>query len=240
MTPAVRVEGACVSYGRVVALDHADLTVGPGRVCGLIGMNGAGKSTLMKAITGAVRLDAGTIRVGDRTPAQARRAGAVAYVPQSEAVDWDFPISVREVVATGRYGRLGLTRRLGATDVRGIDEALERVGLTDLAHRQVGRLSGGQRKRAFVARALVQDAPLVLLDEPFAGVDRTTEEALHRVIRGLADDGHTVIIATHDLHGLPRLCDEAALLMRRVLVHDRPEIVVQPANLALAFGGGAP
>lgn len=236
--PALEVMDLTVAYRGVPALEHADLTLQPGRVCGLIGMNGAGKSTLLKATIGTLTPTAGTIRVDGTTPAEARRSGRIAYVPQSEAVDWDFPISVREVVALGLYARLGLTRRLRRADRSAVAAALERVGLQDLADRQIGQLSGGQRKRAFVARALAQDARLLLLDEPFAGVDTQTETALQTVIRSVADEGRTVVIATHDLHGLPRLCDEAALLMRTILVHDDPAVVIRPENLALAFGGG--
>jgi manganese transport system ATP-binding protein len=235
-TPALEVDGVHAAYGDVVALDGAGLTVHPGRVCGLIGMNGSGKSTLIKTVMGMVRPQAGRVLVNGGSPARARRSGAVGYVPQSEDVDWTFPVSVRDVVMMGRYGRTGLTRRPRAADHDAVDRALDRVELSSLADRQIGRLSGGQRKRAFVARALAQGATVLLLDEPFAGVDKRTEATITRLLRELAGDGHTVLVSTHDLHALPDLCDEAALLNKKVLVHGDPHEVLRPENLALAFG----
>ncbi|WP_449278770.1 metal ABC transporter ATP-binding protein [Leucobacter sp. GX24907] len=234
--PAIEVHDATVRYGEVLALDSASLVVGSGRVCGLIGMNGSGKSTLFKTIMGIVAPETGSVRIGGGSSSRARRDGIVGYVPQSEAVDWAFPISVREVVMTGRYGRMGFSRRARRIDHEAADRAIERVGLTDLADRQIGRLSGGQRKRAFVARGIAQGASVLLLDEPFAGVDRTSEAMITRLLRELADEGATVLVSTHDLHALPRLADEAILLMRRVLMHGDTSEVLRPENLALAFG----
>ena len=234
--PVVRVEDVTVHYGEVVALDAASLTLHAGRVCGLVGMNGSGKSTLLKTIVGAVRPDAGRVLIEGQPPAKARKTGAVGYVPQSEDVDWTFPVSVRDVVMMGRYGRKGLTRRPHHEDHEAVAEAIERVELTEFADRQIGRLSGGQKKRAFIARALAQGATVLLLDEPFAGVDKRTEATITRLLRELAADGCTVLISTHDLHTLPGLCDEAVLLMHKVLVHGNPHEVLRPENLALAFG----
>ncbi len=234
--PAIEVDNVHAGYGNVVALDGARLTVQPGRVCGLIGMNGSGKSTLIKAVMGTVRLQSGRVLINGSSPAQARRSGVVGYVPQSEDVDWTFPVSVRDVVMMGRYGRTGPTRRPRPADHAAVDRAMDRVELSDLADRQIGRLSGGQRKRAFVARALAQGATVLLLDEPFAGVDKRTEATITRLLRELASDGHTVLVSTHDLHALPNLCDEAALLNKKVLVHGDPHEVLRPENLALAFG----
>lgn len=241
--PAViEVRDATVRYGEVLALDSASLRVGGGRVCGLIGMNGSGKSTLFNTIMGMVRPETGSVRIRGGSSARARRDGIVGYVPQNEAVDWGFPISVREVVMTGRYGRMGFTRRARRDDQDAVDRAIERVGLTELAGRQIGRLSGGQRKRAFVARGIAQGAGVLLLDEPFAGVDRRSEAMITRLLRELAEEGATVLVSTHDLHALPGLADEAILLMRRVLMHGETSEVLRPENLALAFGleGDAP
>ncbi|WP_413247753.1 metal ABC transporter ATP-binding protein [Rhodococcus sp. Z13] len=235
-TPALLVDGVTVRYDSVLALQEVTLALRPGRVCGLVGTNGSGKSTLFKTIMGLVRPTSGRVTIGGSPPAAARRRAQVAYVPQSEAVDWNFPIGVREVVMTGRYGHQGFLRRPRPADHVAVDAALDRVGMTDFAERQIGQLSGGQRKRVFVARAIAQGAPLLLLDEPFAGVDATTERALTAVIRDLAAAGHAVLVATHDLAGLPQLCDEAVLLQRRVLVHGSPAEVLRPENLALAFG----
>ncbi|SHK35415.1 manganese transport system ATP-binding protein [Pseudonocardia thermophila] len=233
---AIEVDDLTVRYGDVVALDGASLHVGAGRVCGLIGMNGSGKSTLFKSIIGLVRPASGSIRVAGVDPATARRRAVIGYVPQSEEVDWQFPISVRDVVMTGRYAAMGTMRRPRAADHDAVDEALARVELTDLADRQIGRLSGGQRKRAFVARGIAQGATVLLLDEPFAGVDKRSEATIVRLLRELADDGATVLISTHDLSSLPTLADEAALLMRRVLHHGPPAEVLAPERLATAFG----
>ncbi|NUP29182.1 MAG: metal ABC transporter ATP-binding protein [Nocardia sp.] len=234
--PAIDVDGVTVYYGQVQALDEVRLSVDAGRVCALIGMNGSGKSTLFKTIMGMITPDRGTVRIGGARPPAARRAGVLGYVPQNEAVDWSFPLSVRDVVTTGRYGRMGFTRRAGRADRAAVDEALERVELTDLAGRQIGQLSGGQRKRAFVARGIAQGARILLLDEPFAGVDKRSEATITGLLKELAADGATVLISTHDLHALPGLADEAVLLMRRVLVHGAPAEALRPENLALAFG----
>lgn len=236
MTASISVENVSVRYGDIVALDGVTLDVGAGRVTGLIGTNGSGKSTLFKAITGMVRPDRGTVLLGGLDPATARRRGLLAYVPQTEDIDADFPVSVRDVVMMGRYGRLGFTRRARQEDRDAVAAALARVDLSDLADRQIGRLSGGQRKRAFVARGIAQDAGILLLDEPFAGVDKTSEAMIRRLLRELAAEGRTVLVSTHDLHELPRLADEAVLLQRRVLARGTVAEVLAPENLALAFG----
>lgn len=234
---AVDVHGVSVRYGSVAALDSVDLVLGAGAVCGLIGMNGSGKSSLIKALMGIVPVHQGRVLLNGRTPRQARRQAAVAYVPQAEEVDWSFPISVRDVVSSGRYGRLRWTRRLTQEDRDAVDEAMRRVGVTDLADRPIGALSGGQRQRTFVARAVAQQAGVLLLDEPFAGVDEPSERMISALLRELAAAECTILIATHDLHALPDLCTEAVLLARRrVVLHAAPEMVLRPENLALAFG----
>lgn len=234
--PALQVDRLTVRYREVLALDSADLTLEPGRICGLVGMNGSGKSSIFKAIMGVVKPSAGEVVIAGLPPAVARKRAIVSYVPQSESVDWTFPISVREVVMMGRYGTQNWLRRTRPVDREAVDAALADVELTDLADRQIGRLSGGQRKRAFVARAIAQRASVLLLDEPFAGVDKRTEATITRLLRKLAADGAAVLISTHDLHGLPELCDEAVLIQRRVLMHGAPDEVLRPENLALAFG----
>ncbi|MDN5894405.1 manganese transport system ATP-binding protein [Brevibacterium sp. Mu109] len=236
MTVAISVRDVTVHYGEVLALDRATLDIQAGRVCGLVGMNGSGKSTLFKTVMGLLRPDSGTVRVNGENPGKARKSGVVGYVPQSEVVDWAFPLSVRDVVMTGRYGHMGFTRHAKRADHEAVDHALERVELTEYANRQIGQLSGGQKKRAFVARGIAQGATILLLDEPFAGVDKRSEATITRLLRELADDGATILVSTHDLHALPGLADEAILLMRRVLMHGDPDEVLQPDNLALAFG----
>ncbi|MBV6757460.1 metal ABC transporter ATP-binding protein [Rhodococcus opacus] len=234
--PAVEVRDVTVHYGDVLALDRVSLVLRPGRVCGLVGMNGSGKSTLFKAIMGTVKPDTGTVRINGAAPAAARKAGVLGYVPQSEDVDWTFPLSVRDVVMTGRYGRMGPTRRPKKADGDAVEHALERVELTDLADRQIGQLSGGQKKRTFVARGIAQGATILLLDEPFAGVDKRSEATITALLRELADAGAAILVSTHDLHALPDLADEAILLLRTVLMHGDPGVVLQPDNLAAAFG----
>lgn len=233
---AIDVRGVGVRYGDVTALDDVSLTVEAGRITGLIGMNGSGKSTLFKTVIGLIRPHTGTVRLDGASPADARRRGLIGYVPQSDEVDGDFPVSVRDVVMMGRYGRQGPTRRPRREDVAAVDDALRRVDLTDLADRQIGRLSGGQRKRAFVARGIAQGARMLLLDEPFAGVDKRSEAMIVRLLRELAAEGHAILVSTHDLHALPDLADDAVLLLRRVLLHAPVDEVLRPENLARAFG----
>ncbi|WP_022927367.1 metal ABC transporter ATP-binding protein [Patulibacter americanus] len=236
----VAVSGLAVRYGSTLALDGVDLRVRSGLVQGLIGMNGSGKSTLFKALMGLVRPDRGTVLLFGADPHDARRAGRVAYAPQDEDVDPQFPVSVRDVVAMGRYGRLGPRRRLRPEDHEAVDAALERTELTDLAGRQIGALSGGQRKRAFVARGLAQGADLLLLDEPFAGVDKRSEATITELLRGLAAEGRTILVSTHDLVAVPALCDEVALINRRIVAQGTPEETLRPGPLGEAFGGFVP
>lgn len=236
MTAAIDVQHVSVHYGEVLALEDVTLRVERGRVCGLIGMNGSGKSTLFRSIMGMVRPDRGRVLIEGAEPAVARKHGRLGYVPQSEDVDWTFPVSVRDVAMMGRYGHQGFTRRARPVDRAAVAEALERVELTEYADRQIGQLSGGQRKRAFVARGIAQGARILLLDEPFAGVDKRSEATIARLLKELAADDYTVLVSTHDLHALPALADEAILLMRRVLLHAGVDEVLQPENLAMAFG----
>ena len=235
-TPAISVENVTVHYGEVLALDSASLSLEHSRICGLVGMNGSGKSTLFKVIMGMVKPDSGRVLINGEPPVKMRKDAGIGYVPQSEDVDWAFPLSVRDVVMMGRYGHLGFTRRPRKADRDAVEHALERVELSEYADRQIGQLSGGQKKRAFVARGIAQGATMMLLDEPFAGVDKRSEATITRLLRELADNGATILISTHDLHALPQLCDEALLLMRKVLMHGSPDTVLQPENLAMAFG----
>lgn len=236
---AVTVEDATYTYpgSTSPALDGASLQVATGEITGLIGVNGAGKSTILKALMGILAPSAGTLQILGLVPEQARRTGLVGYVPQAEDIDEDFPLTVRDVVGMGRYGRLGATRRLRRADREAVDGALDQVELADLADRRIGRLSGGQRRRVFVARGLAQDAQVLLLDEPFSGVDKRSEALIVTVLRTLTARGGAVLVSTHDLAALPELADRAVLLHHRVLASGTPAEVLTPANLALAFGG---
>ena len=219
-----------VRYDDGVALDGGELRVGPGRICALIGMNGSGKSTLFKAIMGLLRPVRGQVMVD----------GAVGYVPQSEDVDWAFPVRVVDVVLMGRYAAMGPLRRVRPADRAAVDDAIAETGLEELAHRQIGALSGGQRKRVFLARLLAQEAQVLLLDEPFAGVDRVSEAVITRVLRRRAESGATVLVATHDLAAIPGFADEAALLHRHVLAHGTTAEVLRPELLAQVCAAQSP
>lgn len=230
------VRNLTVHYNEVHALDDVTVALPAGRICGLIGVNGSGKSTLFKALMGLITPQGGAVELFGLSTASARRCGLVAYMPQSEEVDWTFPVSVADVVAMGLYGRLGSARRLRAPERVAVTDALERVGLVDLRRRQIGQLSGGQRKRVFIARSIAQDARLLLLDEPFAGVDQASEHTMTALLKVMRDEGRSVLVSTHDLAGVPELCDEAVLLHQRVLAHGHPSEVLTHDNLALAFG----
>lgn len=233
---AIHVAGLGVKYGSTRALEGVDFSLPAGELCGLVGVNGSGKSTLFKALMGLVSPSNGTVRLFGLAPARARKEGRISYVPQAEAVDWTFPVSVRDVVMMGRYGYMGRSRRPSAVDRDAVDEALERVDLAGSGGRQIGELSGGQRKRAFVARGIAQDADLMLLDEPFAGVDVGSERLISAQLEILRGAGRTILMSTHDLAGVPKLCTHALLLHRRVLASGLPDDVLTDANLALAFG----
>ncbi|NLC98350.1 MAG: metal ABC transporter ATP-binding protein [Actinomycetales bacterium] len=237
MSIAIDVTGLHVRYGDVLALSDTNVTVNSGKVTALIGMNGSGKSSLFNAIIGSVKPQAGQIQIMGRDPSVARRTGVIGYLPQSETVDWDFPVSVRDVVMMGRYGfQSRVTRRPRTVDREAVAAALERVGLSSLAERQIGQLSGGQRKRAFVARSIAQEARVLLLDEPFAGVDKSSEVTMVALLRELADGGAAVFVSTHDLHALPVLADEAIVLRNKPIFRGSVAEALAPETLARAFG----
>lgn len=235
--PAIEINGINVDYGKYRALQDVTFTVRQGTVCALLGMNGSGKSTLFNAISGALSPTAGSVRILGRTVKQAQKSGLLGYMPQAEAVDWDFPVSVHDVVMMGRYGSMGPSRRPRAQDKDAVNRSLERVGLAEFAQRQIGRLSGGQKKRTFLARALAQNAQVLLLDEPFAGVDRVSAQTMTEVLRDLAHDGITVLITVHEIDNIAQWADEAILLRRRVVYRGEASDVLRPEKLALAFGG---
>ena len=219
------------------ALRGAVFRLEAGTICGLVGVNGAGKSTLFKAVMGLVRPSAGRVLIAGEPVEAALRANRVAYVPQSEEVDWTFPVRVRDVVMMGRYGHMNLLRIPRAADREAVTAALARVGLEALADRQIGELSGGQRKRVFLARAIAQGAGLLLLDEPFTGVDATTEQTIIALLRGFREEGRIVLVSTHDLESVPQFCDRVVLVNRTVLAAGPTAEVFTEDNLRLAFGG---
>lgn len=220
-----------------VALHDASFRLAGGSICGLVGVNGSGKSTLFKAIMDFVRPVAGEVRIAGRPVQAALRDNLVAYVPQSEEVDWTFPVSVWDVVMMGRYGYMNFLRMPGAEDRRVAEESLSRVGMADFRERQIGELSGGQKKRVFLARALAQRSRVILLDEPFTGVDVKTETAIIDLLRALRSEGHLMLVSTHNLGSVPEFCDQVVLINRTVLAAGPTELVFTEANLAQAFGG---
>lgn len=233
---AVTVEALDAGYPGVRALEDIGLQLHPGQLTALLGANGSGKSTLFSTLLGMVTPTAGSVRIFGQAPARARRGNLVSFVPQHDQVDSTFPVTVEQVVMMGRYPHMGLMRQAKARDREAVDQALEHTQLTQLRRRSIGQLSGGQRKRAFMARALAQDAPLMLLDEPFAGVDRRSEELISAVLHQLRDQGTTVLISTHHLEGASTLADDVVLLHRRVLASGPPAEVLTESNMAEAFG----
>lgn len=238
--PRIEVEQVCVDYNGTVALYDADLSLPAGCICGLVGMNGAGKTTLFKALTGFVRPSHGRIRINGLTVLAAQRDQAVAYVPQSEGIDCNFPISVWDVVMMGRYGSMNVLRLPRQSDRVAVRDALQRVDLLDLAQRPIGALSGGQRKRAFLARAIAQRASVLLLDEPFNGVDVRTEQLMAQLFLQFRQEGRTILISTHDLGHIREFCDLVVLINRTVLAYGETSAVFTPENLARTFGGMVP
>src|ERR687891_1079469 len=233
--PAIEVTDLTVAYGATPVLWDVDLTVPPGVLMAIVGPNGAGKTTLIKAILELVRPAAGSVLIHGRPYEEQRRL--VAYVPQRRTVDWDFPTNVLDVVLMGRYGALGWLRRPGRHDRELALQALEQVGMAQLADRQISQLSGGQQQRVFLARALVQDGRVYLLDEPFQGVDATTEHAIVALLQDLREQGRTVVAVHHDLQTVTEYFDWATLLNVRRIASGPVEEVFDEHNLRLTYGG---
>lgn len=232
------VDHVTVTYRNgVTALRDSSFIVPTGSIAALVGVNGSGKSTMFKTIMGFLRAARGEVRILGLPVEQAIRRNLVAYVPQAEEVDWTFPVLVEDVVMMGRYGHMGFMRRAKRADRQAVDDALRRVGMSEFRHRQIGELSGGQRKRVFLARALAQDGRVILLDEPFTGVDVKTEEAIIALLRELRDEGRVMLVSTHNLGSVPEFCDRTVLIKGTVLAHGPTEEIFTQANLERAFGG---
>ncbi|HZG36369.1 MAG TPA: metal ABC transporter ATP-binding protein [Gaiellaceae bacterium] len=234
---AIEVTDLTVAYADKPVLWDVDLEVPRGVLMAVVGPNGAGKTTLIRAILGLVKPAAGRALVHGRPYAERRRL--VGYVPQRGSVDWDFPTSVLDVVLMGRYGRIGWVRRPGADDRAAAGRALEEVGMAELAGRQISQLSGGQQQRVFLARALVQDAEVYFMDEPFQGVDATTERAIVELLRGLRERGKTVVAVHHDLQTVPEYFDQVTLLNVRRIASGAVADVFTEENLRRTYGGRA-
>jgi manganese/zinc/iron transport system ATP- binding protein len=233
--PAVEIADLTVAYREKPVLWDVDLTVPQGVLMAIVGPNGAGKTTLIKSVLGLVRPAAGQVLVHGRPYAEQRRR--VAYVPQRGTVDWDFPTSVLDVVTMGTYGQLGWVRRPGRVERERALDALDHVRMRDYAGRQISQLSGGQQQRVFLARALVQDADVYLMDEPFQGVDATTEVEIVRLLQELRARGKTVIVVHHDLQTVPEYFDWVTLLNVRRIASGPVEEVFTDEKLRLAYGG---
>jgi manganese/iron transport system ATP-binding protein len=232
------VRNATVTYRNGhTALRDATFKIPAGTITALVGVNGSGKSTLFKAIMGFVGLAAGEITILGQPVNAALKKNVVAYVPQSEDIDWNFPVLVEDVVMMGRYGHMNMMRIARAADHEAVAAALARVGMSDFRKRQIGELSGGQKKRVFLARALAQDGRVILLDEPFTGVDVNTEDAIVKLLRSLRDEGRVMLVSTHNLGSVPEFCDRTVLLNRTVLAYGPTVEIFTQANLEKTFGG---
>lgn len=220
-----------------IALRDASFEIPTGTITALVGVNGAGKSTLFKALMGFLPASKGQITIRGHSVKAALKQNIVAYVPQAEEVDWSFPVLVEDVVMMGRYGHMGFLRRPTLTDQKAVEIAIERVNMSQFRERQIGELSGGQRKRVFLARALAQDGQVILLDEPFTGVDVQTEDAIIQLLREMRDEGRVMLVSTHNLGSVPEFCDRTILIKETVIAYGPTETTFNRENLELAFGG---
>ena len=237
-SPSLVVDGVSVVYPNGhQALKDATFHLGAGTICALVGVNGSGKSTLFKSIMGFVNPTSGSVRINGLPVREVLKKHLVAYVPQSEDVDWQFPVSVRDVVMMGRYGAMNFLRIPKVIDKQKVEESLKRVSMWEFRDRQIGELSGGQKKRVFLARALAQGGRVILLDEPFTGVDVKTEEAIIALLHELRKAGSIIFVSTHNLGSVPEFCDQVVLINRTVLAYGPTADVFTAQNLAKAFGG---
>lgn len=220
-----------------IGLKNASFQIPTGTITALVGINGAGKSTLFKSIMGFLPVSSGEISVLGLSIKSALKQNIIAYVPQAEEVDWSFPVLVKDVVMMGRYGHMGFFRNPKIADHNAVKTALARVNMSKFCDRQIGELSGGQRKRVFLARALAQNSKIILLDEPFTGVDVQTEDAIINLLGELKNEGRIMLVSTHNLGSVPEFCDRAILINQTVLAHGPTRTTFTKENLELAFGG---
>jgi manganese/iron transport system ATP-binding protein len=235
---SLTVDDLSVVYGNGhAALQGATFSLHGGTICALVGINGSGKSTLFKSIMGFVRPTSGAVKINSADIKSALKNQLVAYVPQSEEVDWTFPVCVADVVMMGRYGKMNWMRIPRKIDHEVVEKSLRRVAMWDYRDRQIGELSGGQKKRVFLARALAQGGRLILLDEPFTGVDVKTEDAIIELLRELREEGAVILVSTHNLGAVPEFCDQVVLINRKVLAYGATDEIFTEQNLTAAFGG---
>ena len=219
------------------ALWNASFEIPNSTITALVGVNGSGKSTLFKAIMGFLPISEGTIKIQGKTVSTALKNNLISYVPQSEEVDWSFPVLVRDVVMMGRYGHMGFLRLAKKNDYIAVENALSRVNMNDYSHRQIGELSGGQRKRVFLARSIAQKSQIILLDEPFNGIDVKTEDQIIKLLNEFRKEGRVMLVSTHNLGSVPEFCDRSVLIKGTILQYGLTEQVFTRENLENAFGG---
>ena len=236
--PGIITSNLSVTYNNGnTALRNVSFEIPQGTITALVGVNGAGKSTLFKALMGFMPTIKGEISILGQSVKSALKGNSIAYVPQAEEVDWSFPVLVRDVVMMGRYGHMGFFRKPTPNDILEVDYALNRVGMNDFKDRQIGELSGGQRKRVFLARALAQKSQVILLDEPFTGVDVKTETAIIELLGEMRKEGKIMLVSTHNLGSVPEFCDRTILIKETVLAYGKTESTFTRQNLELTFGG---
>ena len=234
----LEIKNVTVTYNNGhTAIWDTSFSLPTGSITALVGVNGSGKSTLFKSVMGLVNLSKGSVQILGQSVSAAMRANQVAYVPQSEDIDWNFPVLVQDVVMMGRYGHMTMFRMARSKDHEKVASALARVGIYELRRRQIGELSGGQKKRVFLARALAQESEVVLLDEPFTGIDVNTEEQIMSLLKDMREDGKVILVSTHNLGSVPEFCDRAVLINGTVLASGETNEVFTQDNLQLAFGG---
>ena len=236
----IEAENICVDYDGKVALYDATLRLKSGQICGLVGMNGAGKTTLFNALTGFVKISKGKIRINGEQLKSAQKDQIIAYVPQNEGIDCQFPVNVWEVVMMGRYGSMNIFRHPRESDIQAVKNALERVDLMDYSSTPIGHLSGGLRKRTFLARAIAQRASILLMDEPFVGVDIRTEKLISELFNQFKKQGKAILISTHDMSHVREFCDLVLLINKTVVAYGETSEVFTPENITNTFGGISP
>lgn len=232
--PALQVYQLTVNYDKTPVLWDISLEIPKGALVGIIGPNGAGKSTFIKAVLGLVKPISGKVEFFGQNLKETR--SKIAYVPQRESVDWDFPITVRDLVLMGRYGKLGLFHKPRAADWAAADHYIEMVGMAPYSHRQISQLSGGQQQRVFLARALIQEADIYFMDEPFAGIDLATETMIMQLLRKLKEEGKTVFVVHHDLNTVESYFDWVMLLNMRLVACGPVQLVFNGDTLNLTYG----
>lgn len=223
---AIEIKNLTVAYGENIALEDLNLNIEVGSLMALVGPNGAGKSTLIKTILKFLKQITGEIKINAKT---------LAYVPQRNSVDWDFPTTLFDVVEMGCYGRVGLFKRVNKEEKQKVLKAIEQVGMLEFKDRQISELSGGQQQRAFIARALVQEADIYLMDEPFQGVDSTTERSIVEILKQLKAEGKTIIVVHHDLQTVPAYFESVALINKAVIVSGKVSEVFTQENIDVTY-----